>query len=189
MSLIPLFKSRQARFEKLIRPRLRRLYRQAYRLTGDRDDAEDLVQDLLVSLYSKQIHLEKIDDLQSWLLKALYNRFIDNLRKRGRGALGHVHDDSDEMLPSLADNNTPSPDMLSHQHLELGRVQKILENLPDHHRTLIMLHDVEGFTLNELEPVLDVPLGTLKSRLHRARHALRHALATEPFTPEQRVNE
>ncbi len=183
---LPLAASRRTRFERLIRPQLQALYRRAYRLTGDRDEAEDLVQDLLASLYQKDIRLEEVEDLERWLLKSLYHQFIDRLRRAGRSPLGHAGDEDPERLERMEDP-AAGPELLTQQQLEIQRVQAALDALNPHFRAVLVLHDVEGFTLQELSPVLDAPLGTLKSRLHRARRALRHQLRREPSVPAGRV--
>ncbi len=180
------FASRRTRFERLIRPWLHPLYRRAYRLTGDRDEAEDLVQDLLASLYQKGIRLEEVEDLERWLLKSLYHQFIDRLRRAGRSPLGHLEADTPDGMDRLEDA-APSPEVLTEQQLEIRRVQAALDALNPHFRAVLVLHDVEGFTLQELSPVLDAPLGTLKSRLHRARRALRDRLRREPSSGTERV--
>jgi RNA polymerase sigma factor (sigma-70 family) len=77
-------KSAAGRFERLVRPHLTLLYRLAYRYTGTREDAEDLLQDLMVKLYGRLDELEQVRDLKPWLMRALYNAFVDGVRRRQR---------------------------------------------------------------------------------------------------------
>jgi len=189
MATISLFANRRARkFEKLIRPHLPALHRYAFRLAGSRDDAEDLVQDLLVRLYEKQIAIEKLDNPQTWLLKVLYRLFVDWKRKSHRTPTLLNHDNAEEILADLTHEHfTPE------QQLQQRQVQRdinlALTQLNEDYRIMILLHDVEGFTLQELHEVLETPIGTLKSRLHRGRQQLRDIFVDdgEPFDSSRRV--
>jgi RNA polymerase sigma-70 factor (ECF subfamily) len=189
MVTISLFANRRARkFEKLIRPQLPALYRYAFRLSGSRDDAEDLVQDLLIRLYEKQIAIEKLDNPQTWLLKVLYRLFVDWKRKSNRTPTLLNHDEAEEILADL-----PHEQFTPEQQLQQRQVQRnihlALTQLNEDYRIIILLHDVEGFTLQELQEVLETPIGTLKSRLHRGRQQLRDHFADdgEPFDSSRRV--
>ncbi|MGD8925256.1 MAG: RNA polymerase sigma factor [Thioalkalispiraceae bacterium] len=190
MAMISLFAGRRARqFEKQLRPHLTVLYRYAYRLTGSRDDAEDIVQDLLIRLYEKQIKIEDFDNPTTWLLKVLYRQFIDWRRKTQRTPTLLKDDNAEEILDAL-----PHEHLTPEQELQQQQTQQdlslALDQLNDDQRILIMLHDVEGFTLQELHEVLDTPIGTLKSRLHRGRQQLRTIYANdrEPVDATERVN-
>lgn len=190
MAMISLLSSRRARqFEKQIRPHLSALYRYAYRLTASRVDAEDVVQDLLIRLYEKPVAVEQLDNLQTWLLKVLYHQFIDWQRKSRRTPTMLNDDNAEQILDSMS-HEQPTPDQQIQQdqfHRDLGLA---LAKLSEDHRILILLHDVEGFTLQELQQVLDAPIGTLKSRLHRGRQQLRDLFADdrEPFGSSRRVS-
>ena len=172
-------------FEKLIRPYLDMLYRRAFRLTGNPDDAEDLVQDYLFSLYRKEIVLSEYEDLASWLLRGLYNRFIDSVRKQQRTPDHPGLENDDAYLMQLPES-APGPLEYTLAQASLKQIQSALDKLSLEQRMLVVLHDVEGFTLAELEEKLDTPLGTLKSRLHRARQEIRKKIM-QPFHHHQRV--
>lgn len=165
-------------FERLLAPHIERLFRLAYRYCGEVQPAEDLVQDLLLKLYPKRKELGAIEALGPWLARSLYNHFIDTTRRGQRSPLhGAV---SDEVLHSLS-GTEGEPEA----ELERSDIQRQLEHamtrLSPEQRALISLHDIEGYTLQELESMLDTPIGTLKSRLHRGRLQLRNALG-EPLT-------
>jgi len=175
---------RAARFEALVRPHMEHLYRVAYRYTGSVEDAEDAVQELLVKLYPKTDELVGLDQPRPWLVRALRNQLTDGHRRQQRSPLGHLRavDAGDGSL-GLDDLRHPAPgpaeehaQAVARQSLEAG-----LRALSEEHRELIVLHDMEGYTLTELQSVLELPLGTLKSRLHRARERLRRMLEMEPF--------
>lgn len=168
-------------FANLVRPHLRSLYRLAYRLTGNAHDAEDLLQDLLLKVYARVDELRHIEKRRPWLARILYRMFIDDRRRAARSPLQLVVDNDDgvetplqEQPPETVSDNEPEAaairDGLQH------RLLRALARLPDEQRTILMLADVEEFTLGEMETILDCPRGTLKSRLHRARARLRELL-------------
>lgn len=177
--------TRAETFTTQVEPHLSMLYRLAYRFTGQRADAEDLVQDLLAQLYARRTDLAGIDALRPWLARALYHLFIDRLRRRRHDPLNAAGD-----LEALQDHADPhaTPDTDAEQRRLRTRLEAAIQRLAPEQRAVIALHDIEGYTLQELVGVLDAPLGTLKSRLHRARAAVRQAAEMQPFSVEQRVS-
>ena len=166
---------RRAEFEALVRPHLEWLYRLAYRYTGQAQDAEDLVQELLVRLYRNPEDLTRLSAPRPWLIRSLYNLFVDQWRHRRRTPFGHLHPEPwDELFADQGGGATPEDEL---QAAGLRRtVSQALFRLDEVHRALLVLHDVEGHTLPELADALGLPLGTLKSRLFRARRKLRRQL-------------
>ena len=161
-------------FEELVAPHIERLYRLAYRFTGNRHDAEDLVQELLVKLYPRVRELKKIEKLGPWLAKSLYHLFIDQSRRAANSPVSLLEDVNMEMEAAASTSAEPSESLTREQ--SLTEIEQALFSLSANHRALIALHDIEGYSLPELESILDTPLGTLKSRLHRARANLRKQL-------------
>lgn len=195
MSILNFFKpNNEQHFIKTVRPHLERLYRQAYRLTQNQDDAEDLVQELLLRLYEKEVDLSEIENPAAWLLRSLYNQFINNYRKKSRLPIDSKDAKSDEIIEQLSTEND-SP----HQHITNNNsaetLQQLITLLPPNQQALISLHDVEGHSLPELSIVMDMPIGTLKSRLHRARQFLREEITKnkpelmEPFIKNKRFSQ
>jgi RNA polymerase sigma-70 factor (ECF subfamily) len=179
--------TRQKRFEKQVRPHLSVLYQYACRLCGQPDDAEDLVQDLLINLYHKDIDLGALRQPKTWLLKSLYHQFIDFTRKQKRNPSVPNYEDETETLNQQSDIAHGPGQAL--EQARLGeRLESALNQLPVEQKMLILLHDVEGHTLVEIAEIMDTPLGTLKSRLHRTRKSLRTILQREPFREIRRVN-
>lgn len=174
-------------FEQLILPLLDDLYRYAYRLTGQQANAEDLVQELVTRLHTKQVDLVALENRKTWLLRTLYNLFIDLYRqeKRHLSVIDSYTDAGVELEQFAA--NTATPEELTSQFAEMRQIERAVQNLNPEQRALIALHDIEGHTLQEIETITGIPLGTLKSRLHRARHSLREQLL-EPFSEHRRVN-
>jgi len=172
------------RFEILLRPFIPYLYQLAWRFTRTQADAEDLVQDLLLKLYPRQDELEKIDNLRAWLAKVLYRQYVDRLRLQSRSPVDLVNNtqesDDEQAFPAV---NPPEQE----QAQLMVQIERLLPQLNDDQRVLLILHDVEGYTLNEIQDMTDTPVGTLKSRLNRARKKLRDLM--EPFSPNQRVTQ
>ncbi len=169
--------NRSATFERVLRPHLDRLYRFAYRLTGNKADAEDLFQDVLVKLFGKLDDLVEISEPGSWVGRVLYNHFIDNRRRFARQRLVSV---SEGQLPRGGMDSIPAGDSPEHDAERLDdimRLDKALAELSEDHRLVVLLHDTEGYKLKEIQEITGDPIGTLKSRLHRARARLRELLS------------
>lgn len=160
------------RFQKLVEPHFERLFRLAVRLTGTRSDAEDLVQETLTRLFPDTESLAAITELGPYLSRVLYHRFVDDHRARQRRPLTLVGDDE---LPEQPDD-AADPATLSEAGGRSTRLHQALARLSDEHRQLVLLHDAEGYALKELEAMTGTTVGTLKSRLSRARARLRDLL-------------
>jgi len=187
MSTLFSFKSRNStEFDELISPYIEPLYHLAYRYTGSKENAEDLVQELLLRLYPRMDTLRQVRELKPWLARSLYNLYIDTIRSNKRSPLGNLDGDSENILALLEDQHI-QPD----NHIELTQQQQQLmqavNTLGETHRSLVIMHDMEGYTLSEMSNILDLPIGTLKSRLHRARAKLREIIKMEPDNEKQRV--
>ena len=193
MSMFTFLKSsRESRFTSQFKPHLQGMYHHAYRLTGNQDDAEDLVQDTLIHLYEKQIDLQNIEKPSSWILKSLYHQFVDNYRKKGRLPIDSKESESHDILDAIHDDSK-SPHSLTEKSSTQKYLHLAIMQLNHEQQAVITLHDIEGYNLTELSGILDTPVGTLKSRLHRARKSLRKFLLekninVEPFSNNQRVN-
>lgn len=180
---------RAAEFELLLRTHIPTLYRRAYRWTGSADRAEDLVQDLLVRLFPRLDELKGIERLRPWATRVMYRIFVDHLR---RERISPVHFDSaslppdDGEQPGIADES-PGPPKLTENLLTQERLAAAWALLSDEHRVMLALHDIEGYSLKEVEDMTDTPVGTLKSRLHRARLRLRELLLMERSGAADRV--
>ncbi len=166
-------------FERVVRPHFDRLYRLAWRLTGAKAEAEDLFQELLVKAFGMLDELVHIEEPGSWLSRVMYNLFVDQHRRFVRQRMhlvdeGHLPGDG---LAGLAGDLDPVADR---ERLEkLRRLDAALQQLSEDHRMVVLLHDTEGYKLEEIEDVTGIPLGTIKSRLHRARARLRQILDTD----------
>ena len=169
----------KATFEKIVRPHLDRLYRLAYRLTGQKAEAEDLFQELLIKAYGKLDDLVAIDEPGSWLARVMYHLFIDERRRFARRRLHTVEEGflPGEGLEGLAGGNDPVGD--NERLQKLKQLDLALSQLSEEHRVVVLLHDTEGYKLEEIHKLMDIPVGTIKSRLHRARARLRELLSVD----------
>ncbi len=175
-------------FEDLLRPQVEYLYRLAWRFTGSVADAEDLVQDVLLKLYLRTRELVDIEQLRPWLVRVLYRQYVDFVRQRARLPIAELdaegEDNPLDALPAMKDG----PEEHAERSGLRKRILAALDRLNPEQRAVVTMHDVEGYSLEELATILETPLGTLKSRLHRARHRLRELLPMEPFSAGKRVN-
>lgn len=179
-------------FAQLLREHVPALYRSAYRWTGAVDRAEDLVQQLLLRLYPRLAELRELDQIRPWALRVMYRIFVDELRRERSspvqfGADPVADDDGTAAADEAWLDPGPGPQELSEHELTQERVLRAWEQLGEEHRLVLSLHDIEDYTLPELARIMDIPLGTLKSRLHRARARLRELLAAERIVAADRV--
>lgn len=169
----------KASFETLLAPHVDHLYRLAYRLTGGTHGAEDLVQDVLVKLYRMQGEIERLEKPRPWLARVLYHEYVDRWRRERHAPVNlSTLDASDvafgEQEPDPNPQADPERQVIGMQLRE--QLVAAIALLNEDQRAVILFHDVEGYTLEELSVVLSQPLGTLKSRIHRARARLRDHL-------------
>jgi|SRR5437868_7117509 RNA polymerase sigma factor (sigma-70 family) len=161
-------------FDQLMRGHIRSLYRYAYRWTGDVDQAEDLVQETLTRLYSEVPRLRQIQALRPWAARIMYRIFVDWLRRANRSPVLYVdNEDIDTPDESL------DPALLAEQALQQEQIAEAWARLHEQHRVVLSLFEIEGYSLEEVASIIEVPLGTTKSRLHRARQSLRNLLGVE----------
>ena len=168
----------QARqFEKLLQLHWESLRRLAIRLTGDPEDAEDLLQDLVERVTPRMGEVIRLDSPRPWLARVLYRLFIDRWR-RSQAAPAN---DADADVEAQADHRD-LPEAAFERALTLDRLQAALDRLSPPLREVVILHDVEGYKLTEIQTIVGAPTGTLKSRLHRGRARLRELLVDGTFS-------
>lgn len=166
-------------FDRLVRPHFERLYRLAFRLAGERARAEDLFQEVLTRAFTKLDDLVELDDPGSWLSRVMYNLFVDDRRRFARRRL-HIVDEGElpgGRIDELAGGEDPGTE--SERTELVAKLDRALLKLAEKHRIVVLLHDTEGYKLEEIQEITGVPVGTVKSRLHRARARLREMLEAD----------
>ena len=158
-------------WDEVVREHADRVYRLAYRLTGNAHDAEDLTQETFIRVF-RSLANYKPGTFEGWLHRITTNLFLDMVRRRQRIRFDALPEDT-ERLPGTA----PSPEQVyADTHLD-PQVQAALDALPPEFRVAVVLCDIEGLTYEEIAATLGIKLGTVRSRIHRGRAQLREALA------------
>lgn len=185
-----LFVSEIARYERALFPA-------ALRMTRNRSDAEDLVQETMTRAYAGLAHFTPGTNARAWLLRILANTFISSCRKRQREPRQVLSPEFESLITAAVDTAAePGSAARSAEEEVLGqyaysKVRQALEELPECYRATVYLADVEGYTYKEISDMIGVPIGTIMSRMHRARSLLRKRLAalrlrlaaTRPWIP------
>lgn len=155
------------------------LYNFAIRLANDPSDAEDLVQDTIVKAYRFFSSYERGTNAKAWLFRILKNSYINNYRKQSKQPYKVDYDEISTYYESVRSERSDTTDMEQIMYRELldDEVTRALNKLPEDFRTVVLLCDIEGFTYEEIANMLDVPIGTIRSRLHRGRNLLRTSLS------------
>lgn len=169
----------QASFETLMAPHVDHLYRLAFRFTRSTPAAEDLVQDVLIKACRLQNEVARLENPRAWLARVLYREYVDRWRREKLAPVNLSSLESDDGERSGAEfeavsNADPERDAIATQLRE--RLAAAIGMLNEDQRAVILFHDVEGYTLEEISVVLAQPIGTLKSRIHRGRARLREIL-------------
>ena len=159
-------------WEDVVREHSPRVYRLAYRLTGNRPDAEDLTQEVFIRVF-RSLSTYVPGTFEGWLHRITTNLFLDQARRRGRIRMEPLGDAAGA-LPSSAEGGSPERGF-EHANLDID-VQAALDALSPGFRAAVVLCDIEGLSYEEIATTLGVSLGTVRSRIHRGRAQLRTAL-------------
>lgn len=166
-------------FDKEFMPHIDSMYNFAFRLTNDEDDANDLVQDTYLKAFRFINSFERGTNAKAWLFRILKNSFINDYRKKSKEPAKVDYQDVETTYNSTEDAEMDATTDLRTETVQdmIGdEVANALNSLPVDFRTVIILCDIEGFTYEEMAKILDIPIGTVRSRLHRARNLLKEKL-------------
>jgi RNA polymerase sigma-70 factor (ECF subfamily) len=158
-------------WDELVREHADRVYRLAYRLSGDAQDAEDLTQETFIRVFRSLSNYQP-GTFEGWLHRITTNLFLDMVRRRNRIRMEALPDDYDR-VPSEG----PGPEQAYHDARLGEELQAALDSLAPEFRAAVVLCDIEGLSYEEIGATLGVKLGTVRSRIHRGRQALRDYLA------------
>jgi RNA polymerase sigma-70 factor (ECF subfamily) len=171
----------ESRFETEAMPYIDGMYAAAFRLTRNAADAEDLIQETFLRAYRGFHQFEPGTNLKAWLYRILMNTFINIYRKKQREPQTISEDEVEDwyLYSKIADGGAePSAEAEVLEKIPDEDVQEALMALPEQFRTAVLLADIEGFSYKEIAEIMDVPIGTVMSRLHRGRKALEKRLWT-----------
>ena len=167
-------------FDNEFLPQIDSMYNFAYRLTFDEDDAKDLVQETYLKAFRFIDSFQRGTNAKAWLFRILKNSFINDFRKKSKEPAKvdyqevETYYNSDDVDASI----TTDLRVEAVQDMIGDEISNALNSLAVDFRTVIILCDLEGFTYEEMAKILDIPIGTVRSRLHRARNLLKDKLKT-----------
>ncbi len=170
---------RKAEFEKEALPHMKILYNYASRMTGNGEDADDLLQDTYMRAFRFFHKFEKGTNCKAWLFRIMKNCYINKYRKTKKEPSKVDYEDVQNFYDSIRDE-VMDPNDLEHKvfsNLLDDDLMGALNSLQDDYKTVVILCDLEGLSYEEIAEFLDVPIGTVRSRLHRGRKILQKKLS------------
>jgi len=164
-------------FESLISPYTNQLLNHAFRILKNREDAEDALQDTYLKTYNSIKKFEGVSSFKTWLYKILTNACLDKLRKQKRETTTSLYttDEDGEHEINVADE-TYSPEISAQKSAAYAALKKALDTLSEEHRIAIIMRDIDGLTYDEIAEATETNVGTVKSRINRARSQLKKIL-------------
>ena len=172
----------KADFERQMLPNLDALYRSALSMTKNPGDAEDLVQETFVRAFQFFAQFQGGTNARAWLFRIMTNLYINSYRKKTREPDRVSYDEMEDfyLYNRLSDAQTSgiaaSPEDVIIQQVEAEAIRAAIEKLPDEYRETVILADVNEFSYQEISEMLDIPIGTVRSRLSRGRRLVQKAI-------------
>jgi RNA polymerase sigma-70 factor (ECF subfamily) len=179
-------RDRRHQFEQAALPHLDALYSSALRLVRNRDDAEDLLQEAYLRAYRSFHQFNPGTNCRAWLLTILYNHFRSAYRRGWREQLANTRNEFEQELESLSaaqDDGNGNPERIVADYSTAKLIRKALARIPEEFREALLLVDLQELNYHEVAEVLDIPLGTVKSRVSRGRALLRTMLEKLAIDP------
>lgn len=166
-------------FDNEFMPHINSMYNFGYRLTLDQDDSKDLVQDTYLKAYRFIDSFQQGTNAKAWLFRILKNSFINDYRKKSKEPSKVDYQEVESYYNSEEVDRQITPDLRVEALKDMigDEISNALNALDVDFRTVIILCDLEGFKYDEMAKILDIPIGTVRSRLHRARNLLKEKLS------------
>jgi RNA polymerase sigma-70 factor, ECF subfamily len=156
-----------------------RLYNFIYRFVGDRETAEDIVQETFLRAFRKRKEYRAIANFSTWLFTIAGNLAKSELRRRKRWRMFSIERDEETDTGMELPDESARPDKVAESSLADVQIQQAIASLPENYKQVILLRDVEGMSYQEISEIVDCPVGTVKSRVNRARLKLQQKLKSE----------
>lgn len=168
-----------AAFEELVSVHQKQIFSLAYRMCGNQEDAADMAQEALIKVYRNIDKFKGNAKFSTWLYRVVTNTCLDEMKKTKRRQVYSLDDEvetNDGSLKREIEDNAPTPEEKAEQAERKEAIQEALMRVSDTHRKVLVLRDIQGFSYEEIAQMLECSEGTVKSRLSRAREALRKVL-------------
>ena len=167
-------------FETIITKYERLIINVAYRMLGNLEDARDTSQEVCIKIFKNLSKCDSIENLEGWICRITHNACIDEIRKqnsRPKATVLRAGNDGETLDPlSILPTDEGIPERAFDEKESLHQLEAAIMNIDERHRQLIVLRDIEGFSYQEISEAIDMPMGTVKSRISRARAALAQSL-------------
>jgi len=166
-------------FEQLIEKYQKKVYNIALKMLGNKEDAYDMSQEVFIRVYRSIDKFKEQASLSTWIYKITTNACLDEIRRRKNRFTVSIDDDmelNDSKVKRQIEYDGPSPEIIVEENELREIINKSIQQLPEQYRVVTILRDIQGFSYEEIANILDVPQGTVKSRINRARAMLRDIL-------------
>jgi RNA polymerase sigma-70 factor (ECF subfamily) len=173
--------SNRDKFISLVKAHEKELYNFAYRLTGNRHDAEDLLQESFFKAYKYYFQLRDESKFKEWIFQITANQFKNLLRKKRRERLSFPEDFEKNVTETIEHPPIHNPDERYDRRDHSALVQEAISELGPKMRTVLVLFELEGYSIEDISSMLGISRGTVKSRLHYARRKLKEVLLSEDY--------
>lgn len=178
-------RGREETFESLTRPHVEAMWRTAFRMTGDRDDADELTQEACLKAYRSFSHFEPGSNYRAWIFRILSNLCLDHLRRQARSPVVRLDPDDKDLERGATVPRNRDPDVQAFRSEIRTAVLRAMSQLTPEIRVVVALALLEERTYKEIAEIVGCPVGTVRSRLSRGRQQLRRAL--KGFAPARVV--
>ena len=169
-------------FEQLIEIYQKKVFNIALRMIGNYEDANDMAQEVFIRVFRSLKDFKEQSTFSTWIYRITTNVCLDEIRKRKNKKVVYIDEDvknDDGEIKRQVESDDPTPELVAEKNYVKQVVNEAINMLSEEHRTVIVLRDIQGFSYEEIAKITKCPEGTVKSRINRARHALKDILSTK----------